>query len=73
MMHVTQFLDVIVGLIWFVIFASINIIASEPTQFILVYAITVVVITWKRDLRWGGTCSSRSIFGSGERCDYGRC
>lgn len=53
MKQLMGYLDVIGGLAWFVALIAINIGTREPTQFILAYAVPVVVTTWKRNLQWG--------------------
>lgn len=64
MKHLLEFLDVVAGLAWFVGLIVTNMIINEPTQSIFPYAIPVVVVTWKRNLRWGffaaavGACSA---------------
>ncbi|MBK8972592.1 MAG: hypothetical protein IPM37_15125 [Hahellaceae bacterium] len=53
MMQLMRYLDVIAALAWFAGLITINLAASEPTKFILAYAVPVVVATWKRNLQWG--------------------
>lgn len=53
MKQLMRYQDVIAGLAWFAALIAINIGTREPTQFILAYAVPVVITTWKRNLQWG--------------------
>lgn len=62
MKHVMQFKDHIVASIWFISLVAINLISSEPTQFIWAYAVPVIMMTWKHDLQWGFLAAAVGAF-----------
>jgi len=53
MKYFREFLDLIVGLTWFVGLMITNMMIDEPTQSIFPYVIPVLIITGKRNIRWG--------------------
>ncbi len=53
MKYVIRFAIIIVALVWFVTLIAISFIYDATTNFILAYAIPVVMTTCKHDLQWG--------------------
>lgn len=62
MKRFARFLDVVAGLAWLVLLSAINVITGEPTRFIVPYAAPVVVVTWRRHVRWGFTLAGAGAF-----------
>lgn len=57
-----QFKEQIVASIWFISLVAINLISGEPTQFIWAYAVPVIMVTWKHDLKWGFLAAAVGAF-----------
>ena len=53
-----QYLDATWSMAWYALLMAFNFFAPNPTEHILAYSIPVIVITLKRNLRWGILTSS---------------
>ncbi len=62
MKFIMRFKEHIVASIWFTSLIAINFISGEPTKFIWVYAVPVIMMTWKHDLQWGFLAAAVGAF-----------
>lgn len=62
MKYVIQIKDLTVTSLWFTSLAVVNFIFIESTHFVWVYAVPVIMATWKYNLKWGLLVSAAGAF-----------
>lgn len=62
MKYIIQIKDLAVASLWFTSLVVVNFIFVESTQFVWIYAVPVIMITWKYNLKWGLLVSAAGAF-----------